>query len=199
MKKNENEKIEEKIQTDKQSHNENEKANEYLNEEINKIQTNPVQEINNNNNNNKSKKEDEADFFKKSNDESGEICYYKIGNLQANENEDFKMNTNDILKLLKDHPEIYFALKNKELKTNSYLNLLKESDHISEKKLYDFKEIPDLKLKINKRKSTWGENTYLQVILLKNKETLFLTEYPLTENQNKKINLIARNLTLYKN
>ncbi|AYJ01525.1 hypothetical protein CWO85_03435 [Candidatus Phytoplasma ziziphi] len=142
----------------------------------------------------------EADFFRKIIlDAETQKCFYKILNLNAKLEEDFKMNTKDILNLLKDKP-ISFALKNTELQPNSHINLFKETSLSegsgTEQNLYDFKDKPNLKLKINKKRSLWGEKTYIQVQLLSNAELLLLNDFLDTDNP--KINLVTTNLTLYK-
>lgn len=109
------------------------------------------------------------------------------------------MNTKDILNLIKDKP-IVFALKNTELQPNSHINLFKETSLAegsgTEQNLYDFKDKPNLKLKINKKRSLWGEKTYIQAQLLSNSEILLLNDFLDTDNP--KINLVTTNLILYK-
>ncbi|WAN63479.1 hypothetical protein RS022_06420 [Candidatus Phytoplasma rubi] len=142
----------------------------------------------------------ETDFFRKIIlDSETKKCFYKILNLNAKLEEDFKMNTKDILNLIKDKP-IVFALKNTELKPNSHINLFKETSLAEgsgkEQNLYYFKDKPNLKLKINKKKSFWGEITYIQAQLLSNSEILLLNDFLDTDNP--KINLVTTNLILYK-
>ncbi|WP_284928272.1 hypothetical protein [Candidatus Phytoplasma sp. AldY-WA1] len=142
----------------------------------------------------------ETDFFRKIIlDSETKKCFYKILNLNAKLEEDFKMNTKDILDLLKDK-SIVFDLKNTELKPNSHINLFQETSLSkgsgTEQNLYDFKDKPNLKLKINKKKSLWGEKTYIQAQLLSNSEILLLNDFLDTDNP--KINLVTTNLILYK-
>lgn len=141
----------------------------------------------------------ESDFFKKININSDtQKCYYKIDNLKGKPEEEFQMDTKDILNLLKNKSNlsIIFNLKNLELKPNSSINLLKDASG-EEHNLYNYRNSNNLKLQLSKRVSTMGEKQYLQACLLCNKQPLLPVSEYYSENH-PKINLITTNLTLYK-
>ncbi|QTX03172.1 hypothetical protein LFWB_6090 [Candidatus Phytoplasma luffae] len=136
----------------------------------------------------------EVNFFKKIKlNDTTEKNYYQISDLVGKQEDGFRMYTKHILNILTKNP-IIFYLKNDELKTDSSINLLQ--DLFVDKNLYEYKNKPNLYLKIIKQKSLWGAQTNIQVQLLSEKEILLVNNY---SDQIAKMNLVTTNLTLYKN
>ncbi|MEZ0180346.1 hypothetical protein ['Camptotheca acuminata' phytoplasma] len=140
----------------------------------------------------------EIDFFKKVNVNDETKCFYKIDKLLAHSENDFKFDITDLDKILTDKPQsqLLFKLKNDEIKPNSSINVLKDSTGI-EKKLFEFKNKPNLQLKINKQISSTGNQRKVQFQLLSDSEVLLASSLPCEPNL--KINLVTTNLRLFKN
>ncbi|WP_341266405.1 hypothetical protein [Candidatus Phytoplasma fraxini] len=142
----------------------------------------------------------ELSFFKKTHlDYETQKCYYRLSNFEGHQEDDFKMNMEDIQKILKEKA-ITLYIKNQDLKPNSSINLLIDpKDSGQEKNLYEFRNKPNLRLRISRKKNFIGDETSLLVTLLSfGKNIEFLCSNTYLNKNYPKINLITTNLTLYR-